>query len=186
MNWNIRHTSKYLIWALICYKCEPWYLLQTQWPGSTWIRGEYFTEFAKIAFWKSLLVLMVLGRVSQVCLPRVILWIGIKLPNLETENFSQLEKLSGKLFLIGKHFPAEIRFPTGKGFPTGKRFPTSGKHFTAGKSFPTGKPFPTGKRLPTGKGFPARKQFPTEKCFPDILPGWETLTSLETLPRMEI
>jgi hypothetical protein len=28
-------------------------------------RGEYFTEFQKIAFWKSFLVLMPLGRVCQ-------------------------------------------------------------------------------------------------------------------------
>jgi hypothetical protein len=31
------------------------------------IRGEYFTEFQKIAFWKSFLVLMVLGRVFPFC-----------------------------------------------------------------------------------------------------------------------
>jgi hypothetical protein len=33
------------------------------------IRGEFFTEFQKIAFWKSFLVLMPLGRVSPHCCP---------------------------------------------------------------------------------------------------------------------
>ena len=36
-------------------------------------RGEYFTEFLKIAFWKSFLVLMALGRVSPYCCPRKML-----------------------------------------------------------------------------------------------------------------
>ena len=40
-------------------------------------RGEYFTEFQKIAFWKSFLVLMHLGRVSPFCCLRE------TLPNLE-------------------------------------------------------------------------------------------------------
>jgi hypothetical protein len=40
-------------------------------------KGEYFPEFQKIAFWKSFLVLMPLGRVSPFCCLRE------TLPNLE-------------------------------------------------------------------------------------------------------
>ena len=91
-------------------------------------RGEYFTEFLKIAFWKSFLLLMGLGRVSPFYCTRMMSQVGKKASQVGT-----LSKL-GNTSQLGNHSQLET-FPTGKHFLTGKNFPTASGIFLFTFSF---------------------------------------------------
>ena len=116
-------------------------------------RGEYFTEFLKIAFWKSFLTFVEMGRVSPFCRPHVMFQIWETLPKWEAlpkqETFPNLEsRHCGKLLLKWETFPVWKTLPIWEIFPNFETIPTW-ESFPPGKASQLGKRFPTGKTLPT-------------------------------------